>query len=277
MPEQKKTSIGDYDKIMSDRNIFNQTVYTPLSEALRLLDERQKDKELVAKVKKLLNNNIPRIFKDKKCGIMARQIATPNHENRRFISLAKENKLYPVFLEYFDDKFVSNNKYKHSLGQLHIQNNINKKENEYVEKITIVDFNKFNGKKLKDIKTLWGESLIDFHKKLFNLYNLKNLSFFEETNWYEKKGEKPVEFYINFFLLVICFGILFENFLSSKEDDTEGKFTKDVILPAFEKVINLTGMRPLIVPIEPFDLEVDSFWYHHLSKVKKLIPNKKYE
>jgi hypothetical protein len=31
--EQKKTSIGDYNKIMSDRNIFNQIVYTPLSEA----------------------------------------------------------------------------------------------------------------------------------------------------------------------------------------------------------------------------------------------------
>jgi len=39
--EQKKTSIGDYNKIMSDRNIFNQTVYTLLPEALRLLKERQ--------------------------------------------------------------------------------------------------------------------------------------------------------------------------------------------------------------------------------------------
>jgi len=37
--EQKKTSIGDYEKIMSDKNIFNQTVYTPLSEALHLLDK----------------------------------------------------------------------------------------------------------------------------------------------------------------------------------------------------------------------------------------------
>jgi len=37
--EEKKTSIGDYNKIMSDRNIFNQTVYTLLSEALHLLDK----------------------------------------------------------------------------------------------------------------------------------------------------------------------------------------------------------------------------------------------
>lgn len=43
--EDKKISIGDYNKIMSDRNIFNQIVYTSLPEALRLLDERQKDTE----------------------------------------------------------------------------------------------------------------------------------------------------------------------------------------------------------------------------------------
>ena len=37
--DEKKTSIGDYNKIMLDRNIFNQTVYTLLSEALHLLDK----------------------------------------------------------------------------------------------------------------------------------------------------------------------------------------------------------------------------------------------
>jgi len=32
--EENKVSIGDYNKIMSDRNIFNQIVYTSLPEAL---------------------------------------------------------------------------------------------------------------------------------------------------------------------------------------------------------------------------------------------------
>ena len=131
--------IGDYNKIMSDRNLFNQIVYTPLSDAIKLLNERQKDPKLMAKVKKLLNRNVPKVFKDKKCGVMARQLATPNYENRRFISLVKENGLHPVFIEYFDDKFTSNNKYKHSLGQLHIQNKIDKNGKECVEKITIIE------------------------------------------------------------------------------------------------------------------------------------------
>ncbi|KKP86537.1 MAG: hypothetical protein UR90_C0027G0001, partial [Parcubacteria group bacterium GW2011_GWC1_35_8] len=124
--------IGDYKKITSDRNLFNQIVYTPISDAIKLLNERQKDPELISRVKKLLHGNIPKVFRDNKCGIMARQLATPNFENKRFISLAKENKLHPVFVEYFDDKFTSNNKYKHSLGQLHIQNKIDKNGNRVV-------------------------------------------------------------------------------------------------------------------------------------------------
>lgn len=201
---------------------------------------------------------------------MARQLATPNHENRRFLLLAKEHGLHPVFLEYFDDKFTSNNKYKHSLGQLHIQNKISKKGHECIEKINVINFNEANGKKLKEVETLWGESLIKFHKKLFNAYGLKGFSFFEETDWYEKNNEKPIEFYTNFFLLVTCFGILFENFLSSK-DDAESNFTKEIVLPALEKAISLTGLKPLIVPIEPLDLEANYFWYHHLPVVKKYI------
>ena len=145
-----------------------------------------------------------------------------------------------------------------------------KKGKECVEKITIIDFNKYNGKKLKNIRTLWGESLIDFHKKLFDVHNLKNFSFIQENDWYQKKNEKPVDFYINFFLLVTCYGILFENFLISK-DNIESNFTKNVILPALEKVINFTGIKPLIVPLEAIDLELDDYWYYHSPIIKDLI------
>ena len=62
----KEVSIGDYDIIMSDRDIFNQIVYTPLSEALQLLDGRKKDKELMAKVDKLLKGDIPEVLKNKR-------------------------------------------------------------------------------------------------------------------------------------------------------------------------------------------------------------------
>lgn len=261
--------IGSYNDIISDHKIFSRVVYTPLSKAIRLLDERRKNPEIVAKVEKLLKVKVPEIFKNNKCGIIARQLATPNNESRIFIYSAKENGLQPVFLEYFDDKLTSNNLYKLSLGQLSVQNKIETENNEAVEKIDIVDFKKYDGKKIKDVKTLWGESLIEFHKKLFDAYNLKDISFFEETSWYKKRNEKPGEFYDNFFLIVTCFGILFENFLTF---NGEGLFTKDVVLPAIKKATDLTGLKPLIVTIEPTSTETDEFWYYHLPIVKKMIP-----
>ncbi len=269
--------IGDYEKIISDRNIFNQVVYTPLSEALRLLDERRKDKELVKKVETLLKGDIPEFFKKSKCSVLFRQIATPNHESRRFISLAKENGLYPVFFEYYDDKFTSCNAFKHSLGQLHIPTKTGKKNGSTVEKITIIDFNKHGSKKLREIKTLWGESLIDFHKKLFGVHNYSNedICFYDASNWYKNNGGEAIKYYTKFFLLFISSGILFENFLTSK--DSEGDFTKKVVLPALEEVINMTGVKPLIVPLEPLDIESENFWYNHLLKVKTIIPNLKHD
>ncbi len=255
---------------MSDRNLFNQVVYTPLSDALRLLEERRNDPELVAKVEKLFAGKIPDILKSSNCGVIARQLATPNHENRTFINIAKENNLKPVFFEYHEDKLTSNNNFKHSLGQLWISDGINKKGDDIVEKINIVNFNENNGKKISSVKTIWGESLIDFHKNLFEVYEIKGIHFHDESEWYKENKADSIDFvYLNFFLLFTCYGILFENFLVST--GSEGNFTKNVVLPAIEKVQDLTGLKPLIVPIPPMDIETEDFWYYHLSLVKNKI------
>lgn len=267
------SSIGDYNEIMADRDLFNRTVYTPLSEALQLLNERQKDTILIDKIKKLFKGEIPEVLINKKCGVIARQIATPNYENRMFLSIAKENDLIPVFFEYIDDKFTSNNKYKHSLGQLNIKKYLDKDNNDCMEKITIIDFNKYNGKKLKDIKTFWGESLQDFHKRLFESYNLNGHYFHDESDWYHINEINDIQSaYYNFFLLFTVNGILFENFITTP--GTESEFTKKVVLSCLEKVINDTGIKPLIVPIPPMDLETEDFWYSYSPITKNLIPNK---
>ncbi len=266
--------INDHNKIMEDRTLFNEIVYTPLSKALKILEERQNDPELVKKIEKLLDGDIPEIFKNKKCGVLSRHIATPNEESRRFISIAKDHGLAPVFFEFHDDKFTSNNEFKHSLGQIHIQKKLDCNGNDVTEKITIIDFNLHNGKKLKDITTFWNESLIDFHKSLFSKYGLKEGDYHlhNASEWFMNNGNKAINYYANFLLLFTCHGILFENFLISK--DSEGDFTKNIVLPAIDKVIALTGVRPLITPLEPLDLENDKLWLHHLSNVKELISKK---
>lgn len=266
------TKIEEYENIMSDRTIFNKIVYTPLSEALTLLEERSKDKILKAKIETILKKNIPGIFEKHRCAVLGRHIATPNNESIRFISIAKEHNLTPVFFEYHDDKFTSNNKFKHSLGQLHIpKNRKNKSGGRNIERITIVDFNKHNGKKIGEVKTLWDELLVDFHKKLFNThgYGKNDFHTFNASDWFSKNGKVAIDYYANLLLLFTCFGILFENFLTSK--DEEGDFTKKIVLPAIEKVVNTVGFKPLIVPLEPMDLETDNLWFHHSQKIRSII------
>jgi len=274
MPEDnKKISIGNYDTIMSDRNIFNQIVYTPLSEALRLLEERQKDPILVTKIKKLLKGDIPEVLINKKCAIFARQIATPNFDTQSFVKIARENQLEVILFEYPDDKFCSKNIFKHSLGQIRIHGGLNSKGEDVVEKVNIIDLVKYDGKKIKDILTIWNEPLVDFHKKLFEHYKLSNdLVFYDISNWYKKNGNCASEYYMNFLLLFVTNGILFENFLTSK--NSEGDFTKKILLPSIEKIINLTGIRPLIVPTEPLETESDEYWISHPSQIRKIIPKK---
>ena len=263
--------IEDYNAIMSDKKLFYSTVYTPLSKALKILKEREKDKSLKMKIEKILNGNIPEPLRESnKNGIHFRQIATPNLEVHWFTELTKDHGLKSVFFEYHRDKFTSNNAIKHALGQLRIHPKINKNGDYIEEKVTIFDFNKYNGKPLKDIITFWSEPLIDFHKRLFGVcgYAKDNLCFYDASEWFKKNGPKAVDYYTNFILLFIYHGILFENFLFS---GSEKEFTRKIFLPAFEKASNLAGVKPLIVPIPPMDNEADIHWISYDKKIKPLI------
>jgi len=262
----------DYKKIVSNRKLFNETVYTKLTEATKILEERQKDLELVKKIEKFLNNNIPEPIKNMgKNGLQFRDVATPNHDTYWFIELTKDHGLKTIFFEYPGDKFTSNNDFKCSLGKLHIHDRLNKKRNQIEENITIVDFNKYNGKPLKDVLTFWGEPVVNFHRRLFDVYGYKkeDFYFYDNSGWLKANGETAIKYYTNLLMLLVCHGILFENFLLTGR---EGKFTEEVFLPAFQNVINLTGRKPLIVPIPPMDNEEDSHWISYKSNIKKLIP-----
>lgn len=254
---------------MSDHNLFNQVVYTPLSEAIAILEERQKDKELIKKIENLLDGDIPEPLRkiDKNC-VQARQIATPNYDTYWFLDLIKDRDLKPVFLEYYEDKLTSNNDLKHSFGILCIHKKINKKGNFIEEKINIVNFSKDDGKKIKDVVTVSGETLVDFHHRLFESLNIKEeeLNFYDASSWFKSNGGNASNYYRNFLLLFICHGILFENYICSM--GKEGTFTKDIFLAGFDEVFELTGLKPLIVPIPPLDDEDSLHWFSYKDNIK---------
>jgi hypothetical protein len=198
-------------------------------------------------------------------------LASPNYETRRFIALAELGNLAPVIWEYLDDKFVTSNPEKYSLGKLSFYYGTGKKGGAKIERTKIVDLQSYNGKKISEVQTLWGDSLVDFHHKiLLDTYKEKTkLALFDASRWFHQNGSRADQYYDLFLSFFIRDGLLFENFLL---DGAEYEFTEKVFFPAFRRAQNLFGVKPLIVALEPTDIEGDEFWRSYPPEIRQLLP-----
>lgn len=270
MPPEDRTEL--IEKLLADRDAFNDFVYTPLSQALKTLQSRREDATLKTKVFELLGDTIPDIFKsesDKPKAVLFRQIATPNYESLRFMSIAESiDAVEPMFLEYLDDKFVTKNEFKRLLGRLFFFHGQGKNGGNKVDSVNIIDFNKFNGKKLSEVQTLHDISLTDFHKQLFARHNItvRPESFYDASPWFNQHSGGAKEYYQSYLLFFIRNGILFENFMLENEDEKD--FIKNIFLPTFITIQDLLGLKPLIIPLEPTDIEGEKFWFYYPGSLK---------
>jgi hypothetical protein len=261
-------------ELVSDREKFNAFVYTPLETALEILKQRKDDSEIDALFKSKLEVEIPDVLKRDMSAVLFRQLATPNYEVRRFLDISSAAELKPVFFEYYNDKFTDNNLWKYHLGKICIFLGRGKRNGEKISRYNVIDFNIYKGKKISEVMTCWGQSLVDFHHELFEIaYKEKPVSvdFFDASDWFMRSGGNANGYYKNFLSLFIKHSILFENF---GLDDSEILFTKEVFLPAFIKITELTGIKPLIVALEPTQEESNIFWMCHPQDTENVIKNR---
>lgn len=260
--------------LVSNREKFNAFVYTPLEEAVRELYKRQTE-GLTNRMAKYLPSGVPEPLKNRKCAVIFRQLVTPNYEVRRFISLIDALEGFtPTFFEYTSDKYTDNNEWKYHLGKMLFFAGMGKRGGEKITRQTIINFNVSRGKKINEVNTLWGQSLVDFHHEFFDeIYRRKNKKVvsFDASEWFHHSGNNAKEYYENFLTLFVSHGILFENFMLDVKELT---FTKDIFLPAFIQVLNKTGRKPLIVALEPTEIESSLFWMCHPYDAKKFIDSK---
>lgn len=274
----KKNIDVDIDLLISEQKIFSEFVYTALDDAVNEINKRSSDVMLKNYLDKMLPAGIPSILDKKKHAFLSRCIATPNYETSRFIDIVcLMDDFQPLFWEYGMDKFKPNvNISKHSLGKMTFCGGLDKKGNKKIQHINIVDFNKYNGKKLKDIRTIWGQDLIDFHHELFDeVYGdrkIKTLSFFDASEWYFNSGREVAVYYKYILSLFLIHGVLFENFLL--DDFSERQFIRNVFLPAFIEITKETGKKPLIVSLGPPKTESDKFWLYYPHKHTESIKTK---
>jgi len=265
----------EIEELVSDREKFNAFIYTPLDEAVKEIEARSSDEVLSKYLKDNLPAGAPSIFDRKKCAVLFRQVATPNYEFRRFISLVDGLDGYtPVVFEYHDDKFVDKNEFKYYLGMLAFFCGRGKKGGEKISFLNVIDFNTSRGKKLSEVTTQWGQGLIDFHHELLRRdYDgkVKPILIDDLSGWFHQSGSRASEYYKHYLSLFLRDNILFENFML---DAKEKSFTEEVFLPAFLKVYKETGKKPLIVALEPTEIESEVFWMCHPAETLGVVEEK---
>jgi hypothetical protein len=260
------------ESLVSDREKFDDYVYfATMEEAMAELERRRNDPELMKKVEEYFKDiGIPEPLRDEPKLVLFRQLATPNIEVSRFMIIADGTGISPLFLEYYDDKFTSNNEWKWYLGKLAFYEGVNKLGGGIISYKLAIDFVNADGKKIRDVKTLWGESLIDFHHRLFftNYPNVGPNIFFDGTEWFKHRGLSAAIYYEQVLSLFICNGILFDNFMLS---DSELNFTSSTFLPSFIKIYKHFNVKPIIVALEPTVIESSEFWLCQNPVTKKKI------
>jgi len=253
-------------------NVFDD-LYTEPRIALWELRQRREDSNLKKLVRQHIDLSAQAVLKKfgQPRAVFFRQVATPTHEMIHFLKLAKQMKLSPLILEYQEDKFVSaENRSKRALGKMPIYQYTGSDGRDMVRYERICDFNTSTGKKLKEVHCLNGEKLVSLHHRLFRTITGFNPKTYctDASEWFSSSGKSAGKYYEQFLMLFIRDGILFENFMPLR---SEGAFTKEVVVPAFEKIKSKYGHEPLIVRLLPESGELRQFWDAYPRKTKKYI------
>jgi len=261
------------DELVSDRNKFNSFVYISIHEATEELEKRQNNPAIDEYLSKVLPVGVPSALKNKKSIVLFRHIATSNYEICRFVILTDAlHDLQPLILEYTEDKFTNRNECKYFLGKISLANGVNKNSEDIFERHNIINFNDSNSKPISSINTLWGQSLVDFHHEMFfEDFPTHQNNVFDLSKWLHQQGTCARGYYKAFLSLFLKHGILLENFLVAGK---ELSFTKEIILPTILEIEAETGLRPLIVALEPTEIEDSKFWLSHPYKKREIILKK---
>ncbi len=244
------------------------SIYTPLSEAVQdFISRKEFTPHSVLPEFPLLNQ-----VKGKIPFVLFRQIATPNYETHRFLHIVDTYDGIAIFIEYHDDIFAPQNYLKKSWGKITFVTERGKKGGlkKYTE--TIIDFNTMSGSKIRDVTTHTGQKLVDYHAQLFTEAISKKVPHIKHdaSQWFEKNGNDARNYYENYLAFFVKDAILCENFVMS--DEFEARFVREIVIPAFTRVEQKYGKRPLIVPIVPPQEESDEIWLFH-SKTSQGIQN----
>lgn len=250
-PRNSQTRRVSTDFALDHRDVRGMSLsryYTPMPHAVALLEQRRTDLALLTRIERYLEGDLPEQFRAGPVLYLARHVATPNFETEAFLDACRSSPYRGAVGQDPKDIFVSHNSLKRSLGKLPVIKGVARNGAEIIEHVTVLDFNRAQGKPLKDLTTFAGTSLVEFHNGLFASVHSSEPTIHDDGPWVDRHHRRDLlEHYKHWLALFVAHGIWFEYFLP--HDPHEQRFVSRILEPAFEFVVRTFGHTPLITPL----------------------------
>lgn len=239
------------------------SLYTPLEEAIAELRARRDASALHT------GSELEQHLSARPYAVLFRQVATPNFELERFVSLASSAGLAPLVLEFHRDKFVTRNTIKYALARMGFHAGTGRNGGSRVRFISVADLPSADGTQLCHTVTTWGQGLIPFHHELLAARaSLRGIELFDGSDWFLSHQRGARGYYAEFLSLFVRHAILFESFLLTSH---EQQFTSEVVIPAFDAAYSQHGCRPLICRLDPADSEGLPYWLQYPDNLHECV------
>jgi hypothetical protein len=240
-------------------------IYFSLDEARAELARRWADVDLREAIEAEFGDLLAPEFRKHPRGVISRQLISPDNGFAFFVQAARYIGSIPFAWEYHGDLFSKRNREKRSLGRLMATGQRGNVQ------IDLFAFSSNDGKKIDEIATHTGESLVGFHHRLLEIGGYE-IEYRDMTRWCRHVG-KPVDYYYPLLLHFVAHGVLFENVFTS--DERDNSFSNMAILPAMQKIHQKFGLRPLIARLYPDEEtqteEEDFYWWCYPPNVNKYL------
>lgn len=246
--------------------------YTPLEECVAELRRRVADiggRQALART-----HPFEELLASGEHALLSRWVLTPSFECLRFIGRVTGTGLRPLIYGHVADRFVGHNTSKLALLQMSFYHGTGRNGGVKLTPLAVADADGMNGKRFDEILTYWGQPLVEFHAELFDAMvpDADAVTPGSISSYYARHGSNAREYYAD-----ACFGpcvrhgILFETF---GNDGREGKFAREVALPAFHEAWQTHGLKPLVVALDPPGREMDPYWNWYPACLQPLVEEK---
>lgn len=185
--------------------------------------------------------------------VFARHVATARYEDLVFDMLARRAGFLPVWPELAGDRFSRRSAFKRSLVHRHVCAGRGRAGGWRLRRDDFpCDFESCDGKRLCDIATNDGETLLAFHHAVQDRF-LPGAVRCDVSTWLHVTREaglpmsKARDYYRVALSLYIAHNVLFEDFHGGESGVALDDFTQTVFEPARAELIARYGVSPLIV------------------------------